>query len=215
MPRKPRTPEQVQKVRQDILDKALELISEEGFENLSMRNLAAKLNMTATPIYAYFANKDELYLAVLQEGFELLYAKLEAAAEGETDPMARLRACVRAFADFGVNNPNFYNIMLVNDVPKYYDYVGSPYEETASREMDAAMKVRNYISRLVLESGVLDGKTPEETMPAIIHFFCAVHGFIVFINSQITDYLFEEGPRAIDEATLDAFLTNAIDLMKR
>lgn len=72
MPKKPRSEQEVQKVREEILDKTLELINEVGYENFTMRKLANKLNMTATPIYQYYKNKDELYLAALTQGFETL-----------------------------------------------------------------------------------------------------------------------------------------------
>lgn len=215
MPRKARSPEEVLKVRQNILDKALELISEDGYDNFSMRKLANRLDMTATTIYQYFANKDELYLAVLQEGFEFLYEDLKNAVQKREDPLEKLTALTRAFVDFGIENPNFYNIMLVNDVPKYYDYVGSPNEGAAAREMDAALKVRNFISTRVLESGVLEGRPLEETMPVIIHFFCTVHGFVTFRNSQITDYLYGPDSDAIDDTVIDQFVQGAIDQMRK
>lgn len=215
MPRKARSPEEVLKVRQNILDKALELISEDGYDNFSMRKLANRLDMTATTIYQYFANKDELYLAVLQEGFEFLYEDLKNAVQKREDPLEKLIALTRAFVDFGIENPNFYNIMLVNDVPKYYDYVGSPNEGAAAREMDAALKVRNFISTRVLESGVLEGRPLEETMPVIIHFFCTVHGFVTFRNSQITDYLYGPDSDAIDDTVIDQFVQGAIDQMRK
>lgn len=214
MPRKARSPEEVLLVRQNILDNALELISEDGYDSFSMRKLANRLDMTATTIYQYFANKDELYLAVLQEGFELLFEAMKNAEQRKKDPLEKLTALTRAFVDFGIENANFYNIMLVNDVPKYYDYVGSSSEGAAAREMEAALKVRNYISTKVLESGVLDGCPLEQTMPVIIRFFCTVHGFVTFRNSQITDYLYGPDREEMDDRVIDRFVAGAIEQMR-
>ena len=88
MPKKPRSEQEVQKVREEILDKTLELINEVGYENFTMRKLANKLNMTATPIYQYYKNKDELYLAALTQGFETLCNVAEKARDEGKDPMA-------------------------------------------------------------------------------------------------------------------------------
>ncbi|MBQ2015397.1 MAG: TetR family transcriptional regulator, partial [Clostridia bacterium] len=44
VPKKPRSEQEVQKVREEILDKTLELINEVGYENFTMRKLANKLN---------------------------------------------------------------------------------------------------------------------------------------------------------------------------
>lgn len=210
MSRKPRPPEEVEQVRQEILEKALELINEEGYASFSMRKLAVKLNMTATTIYQYYANKDELYLAALAQGFEDLTAVIEA-ARGETDdPVDRLRTVLREIIRFGTVNPNVYNIMLVSSVPKYYDYVGTPNEEAAFRELGSALKSRDLMVQTIIESGLIKEEDPDEARMAAIDFVCAGHGFINLINSHITDYLFETKPDPDSDAMIEAFLNTTM-----
>ncbi len=145
MPKKPRSEQEVQKVREEILDKTLELINEVGYENFTMRKLANKLNMTATPIYQYYKNKDELYLAALTQGFETLCNVAEKARDEGKDPMERLRFVIRDVILFGLEHPGVYNILFISAVPKYYDYVGTENEDAAKRELDAAMRFRDFL----------------------------------------------------------------------
>ena len=114
MPKKPRSEQEVQKVREEILDKTLELINEVGYENFTMRKLANKLNMTATPIYQYYKNKDELYLAALTQGFETLCNVAEKARDEGKDPMERLRFVIRDVILFGLEHPGVYNILFIS-----------------------------------------------------------------------------------------------------
>jgi AcrR family transcriptional regulator len=50
-------------------------------------------------LYAHFANKEELLLAVYEEGVKRIRAAVDAALETETEPWARLEAACRAHLD--------------------------------------------------------------------------------------------------------------------
>ena len=65
-----------------IIDAAVELLNERGLENLSLRQLAERLNVSAPSIYRHFADKADLLVAVLDMlFFDLLHSMPE-----ETDP---------------------------------------------------------------------------------------------------------------------------------
>lgn len=206
MPKKARSPEEVRAVKQRILDKALDLINEDGFKNFTMRKLANKLNMTATPIYTYYKNKDELYLSILIQGFEKLYKILEAAYKTGKDPLERLKNVCREYISFGIYSANFYNIMLVFDVPKFYDYIGSPSEKIAALEMEAAIKVRDFGIKVIKESGFAKGQDPETANMLIVELLCSMHGFISINNSQIVDYLIQPGTGKISDELIDSYV---------
>lgn len=189
MPKKARSPEEVQKIREEILDKTLELINEVGFDNFTMRKLAGKLGLTATTIYQYYKNKEELYFAALTQGFDTLCDVVQEALGKQNDPKERLREVIRAVIRFSLAHPNVYNILFVSDVPKYYDYVGTESEAVAKNELDAAMRFRNLLISTVLQSGIIKADSENDVMMDLIAGICTIHGYIVFVNSQITDYL--------------------------
>ncbi len=206
MPKKARTPEEIQEVKQRILDKALELISGDGYNNFSMRKLASKLNMTATPIYGYYKNKDEIYLSVLLQGFENMYQLLSAAYEAGKTPVERLKNICREFIKFGINNPNFYNIMLVLNAPKFYDYVGTSMERLASLELNAAIKVRDFGIKVITESGLIKDQASETSSMIVIELLCSMHGFVSFVNGRIVDYLLQSKENRIDDDVIDQYV---------
>lgn len=212
MAKKPRTPEEIEIIKEDILDKALELINEDGYNNFTMRKLGKKLNMTATPIYQYYENKDELYLAVLTQSFENLYEDIYAAYESGSNPMEKLRSVGREYIKFGINNANAYNIMLVLDVPKFNDYVGTPTEHIAALELEAALKVIDFGKKVIAESGLITKQIPVTTSMATLQLLCALHGFISFVNNKVADYILDPSMKKIDDGKInDEIIDQYID----
>ncbi|NLC02764.1 MAG: TetR/AcrR family transcriptional regulator [Tissierellia bacterium] len=211
MARKPRTEEEIEIVKQNILDKSLELINEDGYNNFTMRKLAKKLNMTATPIYQYYNNKDELYLAVLTQSFENLYEIILNAYDSGNNPMDRLKSVGREYIKFGIDNANAYNIMLVLDVPKFYDYVGTPTEHIAFLELEAALKVIDFGKKVIKESGLIKKELPTTSM-ATFQLLCAMHGFISFVNNKVADYILKPKLEKVnDEKVSDEIIEQFID----
>lgn len=210
MPRKARSPEEVRAFKQKILDTALDLISEDGYRNFSMRKLAERLKITATPIYGYYKNKDELYLSVLTQGFDRLHGMLVAAHALGTTPMERLVNVLNAFIRFGLDNSNFYSIMLVLDVPKYNDYVGTSNQEAAASQLAAATRVRDFGVQVIRESGLLKGRDPEAAAMASLELICSIHGVVSIANNKIADYLLPGPDAKIDQAFIARFVDTLI-----
>ncbi|MEL6431387.1 MAG: TetR/AcrR family transcriptional regulator [Planctomycetota bacterium] len=104
-------------LKQAIFDEALRLLESEGFSGLSTRKIASRVGCTATSIYLYFDNKDALVHALIAEGFERMDERLTRAHSAVTDsggdPRAAIRAGARAFIDFALENPEFYEVMFL------------------------------------------------------------------------------------------------------
>jgi AcrR family transcriptional regulator len=101
-------------LRRCILDTARRLLVRDGYHNLSMRKIASAIQYSATSIYLYFRNKDALFHALIEEGMERLYeANCAAAAAYPDAPVERLRALCRTYLSFGLENPEYYEIMFM------------------------------------------------------------------------------------------------------
>jgi AcrR family transcriptional regulator len=77
-----------------ILNAAAELFSTQGFDRTTIRDIASQAGLLPGSVYHYFASKEELYMAVHQEGFRSVMAQLQAAVDEVSDPWERLK---RAF----------------------------------------------------------------------------------------------------------------------
>jgi len=97
--------------RERIMETALELASADGWTSLTMRRIADRLQYTHPALYAYFATKEELLLALLRQGLQLLQADLEAARAAAPDPEAALFALADAYWGFAWRRPELYQVM--------------------------------------------------------------------------------------------------------
>jgi len=108
-----RREQQKEGLRRTILDAAGGLFLEHGYEDFSLRQVAERIGYSATTIYRYFENKDELLFAILYDGFLEFGRKLEAAAQSTRDPLKRIEALGRAYIEFGLRNPVHYQLMFM------------------------------------------------------------------------------------------------------
>ena len=100
-----------QAMRQRILDAARQIALEEGWQAVTTRKVAERIEYSQPTIYEYFENKEAILLALLREGFERLLAIQQAAASATDDPEARLFAMSEAYWDFAFTSPELYQVM--------------------------------------------------------------------------------------------------------
>jgi AcrR family transcriptional regulator len=108
-------------LRQEILDAASELFVREGFENVSMRRIADKIEYSPTTIYLYFKDKAELLESVCHETFGRLIQRLAKIMDQPGDPVERLRRGLHAYIEFGLENPHHYRATFMMPIPEGFD----------------------------------------------------------------------------------------------
>lgn len=95
-------------LRREILDAASELFVRDGYENVSMRRIAGKIEYSPTTIYLHFKDKSELLEQVCKETFAGLVQRLRKITEQPGDAVERLKAGLLAYIEFGLENPHHY-----------------------------------------------------------------------------------------------------------
>src|SRR5690348_4662738 len=90
------------RLRADIVRAGADLLDESGDEQaVTLRAVARRVGITAPSIYAHFADRQAILLAVAVEAFAELHEQLELARDGaDADPVARLRAACAAYLEF-------------------------------------------------------------------------------------------------------------------
>lgn len=107
-----------QAVTTSILDAARDLFVAEGYQSVSIRKIAERIEYSPAAIYSYFASKDDIFLALAAEGFHRLDEKVQAAMT-TTDPLENVRACWWAFYEFSQEQPAYFELMFVDrSVPR-------------------------------------------------------------------------------------------------
>lgn len=104
-----------------ILDAARDLFVAEGYQNVSIRKIAERIEYSPAAIYSYFPSKDDIFLALAEEGFRMLFASYECARKDHTH--ASTLDCVRsAFLSvyrFSREHQEYYALMFLDrSVPR-------------------------------------------------------------------------------------------------
>lgn len=115
-------------LRHEILDAARELFVSEGYENVSMRKIADKIDYSPTTIYLYFKDKTELLREICETSFAKLRDELVRSKNEGGDPIEVLRRGLLAYIDFGLSNPHHYDVVFISPKEKYVSTDAYPYE---------------------------------------------------------------------------------------
>jgi AcrR family transcriptional regulator len=144
-------------VRRLILDAARELFVKEGFDNVSIRKIAERIEYSPAAIYGYFPSKDDIFFSLAEDGFRLLYGDRRDEALDALPPLERIRAVFWRLYEFSCEHPQYFALMFVDrSVPR----IGHEYERFAfAREMKA-----QYIEEL--DRCVRGGVFPPHVPPA-------------------------------------------------
>ena len=118
---KERRARQKRHLRQEILDAASELFVRDGYENVSMRRIAEKIEYSPTTIYLYFKDKSELLEQVCRETFGRLVQRLSKIMEQPGDPVERLKRGLLTYIQFGLENPHHYRATFMMMLPEGFD----------------------------------------------------------------------------------------------
>lgn len=117
-------------LRQEIIDAAREIFVAEGYESLSMRKVAERIEYSPTTIYLHFKDKTELLREVCEEAFTKLGDAVRDAKETGIDSMDVMMKGLNAYIRFGLENPHHYEVAFVAPKDKVfnpgeYEYEGS------------------------------------------------------------------------------------------
>lgn len=97
--------------RTAILKAAILAFSEQGYEGVSMRNIANVVNISAPALYNHFNDKQSLYLAAISESFENKSEFLLHALAGTAEPIVRLEQFVYQLCEILHDDPEFHRLM--------------------------------------------------------------------------------------------------------
>ena len=107
-------------VSRSILDAARELFVTHGYQEVSIRKIAEQIEYSPAAIYSYFPSKDDIFFALAEEGFRLLFsygASPRAAVAG--DPIDAIRAMFWRYYEFSKEHPEYFALMFLDrSVPR-------------------------------------------------------------------------------------------------
>ena len=98
--------------RIEILKAAVDLISERGFERTTVDEIASRANVGKGTIYLYFENKEKIFIAILENGIQVMIRKLEQILSEPGDFDERLRTLLTEHLQFADEHREFYKVLI-------------------------------------------------------------------------------------------------------
>lgn len=178
-----------EELKQQILDAARELFVREGYENVSMRKIADKIEYSPATIYTYFQDKDEILDCLCEETFHHLHEhKLAAFRQMEGDALEALKKGMETYIRFGLDHPDHY---IVTFMLKAAPYQSQRRAETrkARAGFQCFDDLRNLVRRC-MEEGLIQNADPEETSQAL---WAGCHGLTALLITHAAPFVEREG----------------------
>ncbi|AHH97265.1 regulatory protein TetR [Kutzneria albida DSM 43870] len=153
-----------------IVDAARQLAETEGWEAVTTRRLAERVEYSQPVLYSHFKGKDAIVRAVAIESFGVLAEQLRAARTAHAEPAAALRALAVAYLDFASARPALYEVMFVRPT------------DLAFGTSEAPAPLRAAFGEILTAVQPLAGGHDLETLTEVV--WSALHGLATLTSGQ-------------------------------
>jgi AcrR family transcriptional regulator len=189
--------------RERILNAALAVFAEHGFDGARTRDIAERADANLGLIKYYFDGKEQLWKAAVTRAFEELQADFAAGLQGGAtdDPLAWLQRAVRQFVRFVARRPDFMRLM--NDEAKR--------DSTRMRWLaDRFVRPMVEIMSAQIEQAQAAGLVPPVS-PISLHYIVLGAAGLIFSNAAECRYL--SGVDPIDPGFADRHADTLLALL--
>jgi AcrR family transcriptional regulator len=190
--------------RERILAAARDMFASEGYDSVTMRAIAERIEYTPTALYHHFDSKQALLTELCEREFAGL-ARHFVVAASTPDPIDRLRAVANAYLEFAENFPSQYRFMFMTVLPPLEPGTGMDEETMRSPEHNAYAFLHQACAEAIAQGRL----RPEFNDPDLVAQICwaTVHGLISLrITKRHADFVPWRELRASVQAATDAVI---------
>lgn len=134
-----------------IMDVALSLISEKGYHQTSMNEIAQKAEFSVGTLYNFFINKEELYKAMVNEKASEFYEILKKVLDSPGTPEEVIRKWVDTKIKLYSENRQFFSIFFVESMKINISLRAALSEEIRQLHQDIRKRLTNVFERGIKE----------------------------------------------------------------
>ncbi len=148
-----------------ILNAALELFRQDGFETATMRDIAQKAEVATGAAYYYYPSKDAIVMDFYQRSSVEMQPKIEAALENVRGLESRLRELIRVKLVHFAPNRGILRALLRNGADPKHPLSPFSAQTKEIREVDTAS-----FDRILVDCGVRIPRDLRAELPGILWF---------------------------------------------
>jgi AcrR family transcriptional regulator len=126
MPRHKQSAEQIAVMQNRILDATVSLLGELQPEEISIRKIADKAELSHMAIYTYFHGRDELVQALSDRQEERIRSRFEKILKnsGNDDFVANLKEALRDYVEVAKTRPKLFRLLWIMPIKKAHEPSG-------------------------------------------------------------------------------------------
>ena len=184
-------------LREHILQGAMDVFTEVGYEQATIRKIAQRIEYSPGTIYLYFTDKD----AILFELHKRAFGELEGAFAPLLtidDPVERIRQMGHTYIRFALDKPMLYELMFILQAPMKAEEVCDDWEEGH----------RSFLFLVEAVKQAQQANRFSQASPEVIalSFWSSVHGLAaLYLRDRFKMFAEEEVPQLI-AASIDAMI---------
>lgn len=176
-------------LKREILNAARDLFVRDGYENVSMRRIAEKIDYSPTTVYLHFIDKADLLFHICEDAFAKLVAQGDKLLAHKIDPLTKLKMFGRAYIEFGLKHPGYYKLTFM--VQHEQDELEGRYENSMGHR---AFEILRSCVNECIAKGVFGRLDLSQASQAL---WAGVHGITSLLIAR-PDFPWVEKDRTID-----------------
>lgn len=186
--RKEREREEMRKL---ILDAAQKLFLANGYDKVSIRNIADEIEYSPATIYLYYKDKNELLFALHQRGFVKMIAEFQP-LRNIADPFERLVAMGKVYIQFAIDNPELFDLMFIMTAPM------DKLDKEDWVEGDLAFGTLVQVVQECMDAGIFQ---PHDVRATAMMIWSGIHGYTaLFLRKRLGMFPECDRQMVMDEA---------------
>lgn len=203
---KERREREKQEIRGKILDAARELFATSGYEAVTMRMVAEKIEYSPTTIYLHWKDKQELLHEICMSDFGAL-ADVFQRISRVADPVERLKKIGMAYVKFAQEHPHHYRLMFMTPLP--HPSVDPQHDGKGNPERDAYAFLRVTVEQAIAEGRIRPDLKDPDLVTQIA--WAGVHGIVSLHLAMGTSPWVEWRPlKRTAETAIDLLITGLV-----
>jgi AcrR family transcriptional regulator len=147
--------------KEEILDAAHRVFVEKGLTTATVDDIAAAAELSKGTLYLYFNSKEDIYIALMMRGLQMLHANFNNIIVGETSVVRILHRMEGAYIDFFNNDRQFFRMLDSAYRPTVHKEISTEMRNTYSSESQKNWaQIIELFNRGVREKKIRDDINP-------------------------------------------------------
>jgi AcrR family transcriptional regulator len=181
-----RREEEKERRRGEFLDAAESLYAKDGWEAVTMDQVARTARLSRALVYIYFRDKDDLLFAIGERAMKLLYQRFTAALEAPGTGRDKVDAIGRAYMGYALEFKHFFDFCS-RFQSREMNAAASPNEEACHQAGDAVMDVVVQAIQIGVADGSISPALAREPRLLGFSLWAFTHGIVQIAISKASE----------------------------